>query len=232
MTKIDELKEGMLHLMFPELCFGCRTPLHSAETLLCLSCFQELTRTEFHHKEDNAASQRLGGRIPFEHASAFAWFSDDSLLQHLLHELKYRNKKQVGIALGKFIAEDLSDCHWISHIQVIIPVPLHIKKERLRGYNQSALIAQGLGDHLNIPVATSDLRRNRHTESQVNKTREERTANMRDAFSVKGNTLKDKHILLIDDVLTTGATLEAAAAALLKIPGVKISILTAGIAQD
>jgi len=124
-------------------------------------------------------------------------------------------------------------CDWTSEIDGIVPVPLHYKKEAIRGYNQSSLIAEGMNEILSIPVFDKVLIRNRHTESQTKKTRAERVQNMEEAFSIKSPELvKDKHLLLIDDVLTTGATLESCALALLKIPGIKVSIATIGIAMD
>src|SRR6185312_5058207 len=155
----------------------------------------------------------------FFYATSFAYFTSEGLLQHLLHGLKYTNKKQTGIYLGKQLAYDLQQTNWISEIDAIIPIPLHNKKEAIRGYNQSELIAEGIGNVLNIPVLNNALLRKRHTDSQTKKSREERLMNMKDAFEVtSSHLLKNKHILLVDDVLTTGATIESAALALLSMP--------------
>jgi len=202
-----------------------------AEEVLCISCATHLPRTEFHNTPGNEAALRLAGRIPYIHATSFAYFTTDGLLQHLLHQLKYKGKKEVGIYLGKQFAYDLKQSEWSSELDFIIPIPLHPKKEATRGYNQSLLIAEGLSEILKIPVATSILLRPRHTESQTKKTRTERLKNMENAFQLSGGgKLKNKHILLVDDVLTTGATLEASSLTLLKTENIKISIAVIGIA--
>lgn len=176
---------------------------------------------------------RFAGRIPYAHATSFAYFTNEGLLQHLLHGLKYKNRKETGRWLGKQFALDLSQTNWIKGVDGIIPVPLHHKKEAQRGYNQSLLIAEGLSNVLHIPILDKALVRNRHTESQTKKTRAERMQNMQDAFAIKqANVLINKHLLLLDDVLTTGATLESCAITLLKMPGTKVSIATIGIAMD
>ena len=175
---------------------------------------------------------RFAGRVPIVRATSLAYFTADGLLQHLLHQLKYKENKAVGLFLGRQLGYDLRQLHWAKDIDMIVPVPLHPKKEVLRGYNQSELIAGGLGEILNITVNTSVLSRSRHTESQTQKTREQRIENMQDAFIVKNaEEYSSKHILLTDDVLTTGATLEACANALLAIPSVRISIATIGVAN-
>jgi ComF family protein len=225
--------QGLRHLFFPDLCEGCSKPLVAAEQVLCLSCLLQLSRTEYHTIGDNDTALRFAGRLPFQQATSFAYFTAEGLLQHLLHLLKYKDKKQVGIWLGRQFAIDLKATPWIKTIDAIVPVPLHLKKESQRGYNQSILIAEGMADVLSIPVNAKALARSRFTESQTKKTRAERAQNMQDAFIIKDATaLMNKHLLLVDDVLTTGATLESCALALLKVPGVKISFATIGIAMD
>ncbi|OJW81355.1 MAG: hypothetical protein BGO69_13735 [Bacteroidetes bacterium 46-16] len=224
---------ALLHLFFPRLCEGCRKPLIASEQVLCLSCLLQLPKTEYHHIADNDTAMRFAGRVPFMHASSLAYFTNEGLLQHLLHQLKYKDKKEIGTWLGRQLAIDLKMTDWIKNIDAIIPVPLHYKKEASRGYNQSDLIGQGMSDVLSVPLWGKALARRRHTESQTKKSRAERALNMQDAFVVKTPALlKDKHLLLIDDVLTTGATLESCTHALLEVPGVKISIATIGIAMD
>lgn len=222
---------GASHLLFPKLCEGCREPLLRQEEVLCLNCLMALPRTNFHHRADNEAALRVAGRIGYEHATAFCLFSNGGLLQHLLHRLKYSGRKNIGIFLGTQAAIDLQGSSWISEIEAIVPVPLHPKKEQMRGYNQSALIAKGMASVLQVPVAVKALRRIRNTESQTRKNREDRIHNVSGAFVADASQLpKAAHVLLVDDVLTTGATLEAAFVALQAIPGLRISICTMGLA--
>lgn len=222
---------GIAHLLYPRLCEGCSKPLLSAEEVLCLSCSMHMPLTGYHHIADNETAMRFAGRIPFQHATSLAYFTAEGLLQHLLHGLKYRSKKDIGIYLGALLGQELLQTNWIDDIDAVVPVPLHTKKEASRGYDQALLIAEGLANVIHKPVLTKAIMRVRHTETQTKKTREERVDNMRDAFVVrKKDVLTFKHLLLIDDVLTTGATLEACASALLSVPGVKISMATVGIA--
>ncbi len=224
---------GLSHLFFPVVCEGCDKPLVGAEEILCISCAAQLPETGFHNYEGNEAALRLAGRIPFINATAFAHFTDDGLLQHLLHGLKYQQKKGTALYLGRLFGQQLLETAWIKNIDVIIPVPLHPKKEAKRGFNQSSIIADGMAKVLGIPVSTTGLLRTRETESQTQKSRTERVANMKDAFRINPNELlKHKHILICDDVLTTGATIEACALALLAEETIKISVATIGIAAS
>lgn len=230
---IKDLGNGLTHLFYPRLCEGCSKPLLAEEEVLCLNCnVYYLPRTAYHHLPENETAMRFAGRIPIVKATSLAYFTPDGLLQHLLHGLKYKDKKEIGTFLGKQLGYDLLQTGWHQGIDGIVPVPLHPKKEALRGYNQTQLIAEGIGEALSLPVITDLLYRTRHTESQTQKTREERLENVQAAFDVKNTEkYKGKHLLLIDDVLTTGATLEAAALPLLTIPGVQLSITTVGIAN-
>ncbi len=225
------LTHGLVHLFYPRLCEGCSKPLLAAEEVLCISCGLEIPETNYHHIVDNETELRFAGRIPFCHASSFAYFTDDGLLQHLIHGLKYKNKKENGYYLGKRFGHSLRPTDWISSVDMIIPVPLHPAKEAKRGYNQSMLIAEGMGEVLHKPASDKILQRTRDTESQTRKTRAERVDNMAGAFTLdKKISLAGKHILICDDVLTTGATLEACALALMAQDTLKISIVTIGIA--
>lgn len=223
---------GLSHFLYPRLCEGCSKPLLASEEVLCIACAQELPKTSYHHIPNNETALRFAGRIPFKYATSLAYFTNDGLLQHLLHGLKYKNKQKTGTYLGRSLAYDLQHTNWINEVDCIMPVPLHRKKESARGYNQSRLIAEGMSDVLHIPVTDGVLIRIRPTESQTQKTRAERIHNMQDAFDITDTTtLAGKHILLIDDVLTTGATLEACALALYRSPDITISIATIGIAS-
>ena len=231
LQSLRELSHGLLHLFYPRLCDGCSKPLLAAEEVLCVGCSLQLPQTNYHDVADNETAIRFAGRIPFIHATSFAYFTSDGLLQHLLHGLKYSNKKENGYFLGKAMGISLQHAKWISSVDMIVPVPLHPAKQAKRGFNQSMLIAEGMSGVLGIPANDKLLVRVRNTESQTSKTRAERVANMSDAFELREQSkLKGKHILLCDDVLTTGATLEACAVALMKEESIKISIATIGIA--
>jgi ComF family protein len=218
-------------LFFPRLCEGCSQALLSQERILCISCIPHLAETDYHHIPDNETALRFAGRVSFQHATSFAYFSDDGLLQHLMHGLKYKGRKEIGTYLGAMLGQRLSQTDWAGGIDVIIPVPLHPAKKAARGYNQSMLIAEGLAGQLMIPASDNLLQRVRHTESQTRKTRIERVNNMSGAFVLNDmKKLEGAHVLLCDDVLTTGATLEACALALTAVKDIKISLVSIGIA--
>ena len=221
----------VLHLVLPRLCAGCGAPLLEGERLVCLGCSLELPLTGFQTDAENDAAARLAGRFPYVRAASYLHFAEDSLTQHLIHALKYKRRAGIGVELGRSFGEALHEVAWTKGIDLIAPVPLHPKKEAARGFNQSALIAEGLSEVLRIPHDIRALRRTRPTESQTRKTRAERIENVADAFAVRRpQKLEGKHILLVDDVLTTGATIEACAAAVLAIPGTRVSVATIAIA--
>lgn len=232
MSLLKYIREGMLHLLFPRLCEGCRKPLLYEERMLCLSCMQHLPRTGYHHLTSNDTTLRIAGRFRFRHATSLAYFTKDGLLQHLLHRLKYRNRQSNGTHLGELLGYELKQQEWAGELQAVIPVPLHPRKEAARGYNQSLLIAEGIAAVLGIPCMRDVLLRTRATESQTHKNRQERIDNVSGAFRVvRRDRISGKHLLLVDDVLTTGATLESCASALLA-QGCDVSIATIGIAAD
>ncbi len=233
MALLKEVLHSAAHLLYPRLCEGCRLPLLGQERILCISCCFQLPQTGFHDTAGNEAALRIAGRVPYQHATSFAYFTADGLLQHLLHRLKYSGRKAIGTYLGEQAGYALKASQWINSIDGIIPVPLHPKKEQSRGYNQSNLLALGLSKVLNVPVFGEALMRTRYTGSQTKMSREERVRNVKDAFILNPRSeLCGRHALLIDDVLTTGATLESAAAALMKSNGLKLSICTIGLAKD
>lgn len=228
--KLSNLWRSMLHFVYPTLCLGCTKPLLQQEELLCIECAGNLPLTNYHHIPDNETATRFMGRIKLMHATSFAYYTKDALLQKMLHQFKYHNNQKVGFFLAKRFAQSLKKTDWIKQIDIIVPVPLHKKKLDHRGFNQSEIIAKELGRILNIPVDTHMLDRKINTESQTLKSREQRLENMEGAFQLKKTGISHKHILILDDVLTTGATIEACIQPLQNIGSVQISVATIGIA--
>ncbi|SOD20354.1 ComF family protein [Pedobacter xixiisoli] len=232
MFALKRYTEDLINLLFPELCNGCGKLLYHGEKDICTKCLYDLPFTDFHLYEDNLVAKQLWGRLPVNAAMAMLYFKKGTKVQNLIHGLKYAGKTDIGITLGKLLANKLSKSDAYADIDIVIPVPLHQKKLRLRGYNQSEYIAKGLAEELEISVSTKHLLRNKSTESQTKKARYTRYENMQDVFNVKNAyDLLDKHILLVDDVITTGATLEACGNVLLNHGIKKLSIAAIAFAE-
>ena len=222
-----DLFDDLVALFYPRLCAGCNTSLVKGEEVLCLNCLADLPRTNYHLIDENPVSQQFIGRVQLELATSFCHFDKGGRLQHLLHQLKYKGNREVGRKMGMLFGYDLIQSALYANIDAILPVPLHPKKERKRGFNQSVEICKGLSEAMNRPLILGNLVRVVHTASQTRKGRFERWENVSGIFSVKNsNPLTGKHLLLVDDVVTTGATIEACCTPLLAIPGVKVSIAT------
>jgi len=215
------------HLLFPHNCHGCGTDVLSTEQLLCAGCLHQLPATMFIGKPGNPVEKIFYGRIPVASAAAAYYFTKESLLQHLLIQLKYRNNKSIGHYLGNLAGLQLQQAASVDDIDVIIPLPLNPRKEARRGYNQAAVIAHGIAQVINKPVVTNAIERTTFTETQTHQDRIHRWQNMEGVFAVSDTAaLQGKHVLLVDDVVTTGATLEACGAEIIKINGTKLNILT------
>ncbi len=224
------LKDDFLQFFFPELCIACGQILNKQEKVLCIHCLVHIPRTGFHKDDENPVAQLFWGRVKIEHAGAFFYFNKGSAYQSLIHKLKYKGRADIGIEMGKVYGAELRNSLFASS-DVIVPVPLHPRKLKTRGYNQSEMIAKGLSVPLGLPVSTQSLLRLESTETQTRKSRFDRFMNVDGKFSLgKQEELEGKHIILVDDVVTTGSTLEACANAIHEIPGVKISILTLAVA--
>ena len=223
--------DDFINLMFPDLCVICGIHLQKNENQLCLSCLHDIPRTNYHLIEDNPIEKRFWGKVPVHRATSYFFFQKGSSFQKLLHLLKYQGNKEVGELLGKYAAIDLLDSPDFTSVDLIIPVPLHPKKYKLRGYNQSEWIGKGISAIFQKPVDTTSLRRIRENATQTSKSVFERYENTEGIFELSDKSdLEGKYVLLIDDVLTTGSTLEACVMALLEVPGIKISIFTLAVA--
>jgi ComF family protein len=219
-------------LLFPELCQACGQSLITGENLICIDCRYHLPFTDFHQKADNMVAQQFWGKINLEAAYAMCYFTKGGKMQHLLHQLKYKGIQKVGNMLGNIAGEQLAANAIFSNADIIIPVPLHKSRLKKRGYNQSTCFATGLSQKLNIPVVEHNLVRIKATETQTHRSRFLRFENMQEVFALKQpELLINKHVLLVDDVVTTGSTLEACGAELLKVEGLKLSIATIACAE-
>ena len=216
----------LIHLFFPRLCTGCQNALRSRENTLCLSCCILLPKTHFHkNAQDNPLASIFWGRAPVANAAAYLNFRKHSIVQRLLHELKYGEHPELGVFLGTSYGNDLKAEKAFAENDLIIPVPLHPKRLKERGYNQSEEFAKGLSQALGIPVDAQTLIRNAYQGSQTNLKRYQRWENVEHVFTVRNNVrVAQKSILLVDDVLTTGATLEACIHPLLQSGAKQISV--------
>ncbi len=222
---------SLCQLFYPRFCASCGAGFQGEEEVLCLHCLMALPYTGHYQAGDNAALQIFTGRISVERASSFLYFTRNGIVQNLLHQLKYKDRQDIGLFLGRLLGEELAKQDWFYDIDGIIAIPLHRKKRNTRGYNQADCVARGLSEASGVPVLKGILVRKRNTRSQTRKTRLERMENMEDVFLLKCKTAY-KHILLVDDVLTTGATLEAGAKALLQNAGTRVSIATLALASS
>ena len=225
--------ESIINLFFPKVCSGCSSFLLSNENVICTVCRHDIPLTNHHLNFKNDAFKKFYGRIPVIHTSALFYFHKKGIVQELIHNLKYKGHEEIGAILGEWYAEDLKNIDSLKSVDEIIPVPLHRKKLKERGYNQVTAFGKALSSGLNIVYNDSLLIRNVYSKTQSKKNLLGRTEGIETIFDVSF-TGKDhnKHFLLIDDVITTGATLEACSRALLKIPGAKISIVCMAMAQS
>lgn len=223
---------NFVSLLFPELCAACRASLMANEHLICMNCRYTLPFTNFHLQPDNIVARQFWGKIPIEGAYALYYFTKGGKVQNLMHQFKYRGMRQIGDLLGNIAGEQLIKNNSFNTVDIIIPVPLHKKRMRERGYNQSTCYAEGLAKKLNAVVEENNLVRTIATETQTHRSRFARFENMREVFTVTNpERLINKHVLLVDDIITTGSTLEACGIQLLKVEGLKLSIATIAYAE-
>ncbi len=225
--------QSIINLFFPKSCSGCDTILLTNEKVICTICRHNIPLTNHHLLVENEAFKKFYGRIPVEHTSAFLYFHKKGIAQKLIHNLKYKGHEEIGTILGYWYADDLKEI--ISNLKAdeIIPVPLHPKKQKERGYNQVTTFGKSLSEQFNLAYNESILFRKVYSKTQSKKNLLGRTENIESIFDVQFSEKNhNKHFVLIDDVITTGATLEACGRALLKIPGAKISIICMAMAQS
>lgn len=216
--------------MYPVICHACSRVLAGNEEFLCTLCRQNLPETGYWKYTGNPVEKLFWGRINFENASAYLFFEKGSGLQHLMHRFKYKGKKDIGYFLGRQFGKNLKNTP-LSNVDLIIPVPLHKKKQTIRGFNQSEVIAQGIASELGVPVNAVVAIRQKANRSQTRKNRYDRWLNSQGLFQLQDSEfIAGKHVLVVDDIITTGATAESFAQVLMEVPGVKISFVALAVA--
>lgn len=222
-----------INLFFPDTCANCEEALYQHEHAICSTCRYYLPVSKFHLYNDNPVEKLFRGRVNVQNAAAFLLFQKGGMAQNLVHQLKYKGRTEVGIIIGKLYGYELKNLEWRQKIDLIIPVPLHNKKLRKRGFNQCEFFAKGLSESMNINYDTTSVKRVYSTETQTKKSRYNRWKNAEGNFIVANpEFLKGKNILLVDDVITTGATLEACAQAILNIEQTTVSVATMAFTEN
>ncbi|WP_395043686.1 ComF family protein [Flavobacterium sp.] len=224
--------KNLLNLFFPKSCAGCTSFLLKNEVVICTTCRHEIPLTNHHKTKNNDAIGKFYGRIPLEFASALFYFHKKGIVQELIHKLKYKGHQEIGNAIGFWYAEELKSVAEIDEVDFIIPVPLHKKRFKERGYNQVTEFGKALSDGLKIEYNEAILERSIYSDTQVRKNINQRSDVTESVFKINSHEkLHNKHFLLIDDVITTGATLESCGREILKIPGAKLSIVCMAMTQ-
>lgn len=226
-AKASSYIKDFSHLFFPHNCLGCYSDVLSNEHFLCAECFSKLPETGFFKHANNAMEKIFYGRIPVQQAGCAFYFNNHSILHQLVLQLKYRGRKDIGLYLGKLMRNHLLESGRFEHLDAVIALPLNKSKENKRGYNQSTILAGKIAESLHIPLLENVVERKIFTESQTTKNRIARWENMQNIFSVTDPAaLENKHILLVDDIITTGATLEGCGMEILKTQGTRLSLAT------
>lgn len=224
---------NFIELFFPQTCCVCGTPLVGDEDEICIRCLLSLPEALTSINDNNFVKKRFIGRVPIEHCTALLLYKRKSNAQKILHQIKYYGNEKLAITMGRQLGLHLKGSSLFNDVDLIIPVPLHRSKERKRGYNQSLRLCEGIAQTFPKPIVSDNLIRIQRTDSQTHKTRIQRLDNMNGVFAIKKpEILKNKHILLIDDVITTGATTEACCNVLRNIEGIRISIAALAVSGD
>lgn len=224
--------EDLLNLFYPRLCAGCSEPLVKGESQICLRCLYHMHRTNFHKVRENRIEQLFWGKVMVKYATAYSFYHKESKLQRMIFKLKYHGQKEVGYVLGYELGLELKHSVF-NEIDVIIPIPLHPKRQKKRGYNQAEWIAMGIGKAMEKPVDITSVRRTVATSTQTKKSKFDRWKNVENIFEVaNSDKLKYKHILVVDDVITTGSTIEACLQTIMEVDGAEVSVAAIGAADN
>ena len=232
MNLASTILSPLKHLFYPHVCTGCGSDLIDDNNLLCLQCINDLPHTNFVMHATNPVEKIFWGRLTVMAATSEFYFTKGTLIQTLIHQFKYKSNIDVGLYLGAIMGRSLLNSNRFTTIDALIPLPLNAEKEFKRGYNQATILCNGMAEVMGVPVIKNNVVRNRFTETQTKKHRAERWENVESSFGTNDSAaLRNKHILLVDDVVTTGATLEACGTEILKIEGTKLSIATLAYAS-
>jgi ComF family protein len=225
--------DAVANFLMPQTCPGCGDLLPARKHhALCWRCLKSLPLTGFEKHDDNPVARMFYGRMPLQQASALLFFNAGTLTQQLVHQIKYKGHQDLGHYMGSLMAQSLLKTPWASTVDVLVPLPLNAKKLRRRGYNQSLLLAEGIAEVLQKPIENVAVVRTAYTQSQTRKTRLQRWTNVAEVFDLKApERLQNRHVLLVDDVVTTGATLEACGQTLLQVPGLTLSVHCLAVAS-
>lgn len=224
MKLLSDIGDALSHLVFPRICDGCGNDLLNGCNRLCMRCLEALPQTHFESYPGNPVERRFYGRLQVVNATAQYYFTKESLMAHLVHQVKYKRNKELGLQLGLMMGDALKKCSRFN-ADILVPLPLFPARERKRGFNQSVLLCEGIASILNIPMVKDIIIRPLHTETQTTRGRIERWKNIEGKFLLRdADSITGKHLLLVDDVITTGATLESCGSELLKAKNCSISI--------
>jgi ComF family protein len=222
-----------IHLLYPHNCAGCGSDLVENDQPICIHCYSNLPETNYAALPGNPIEKIFYGRLNVEEATAGYYFSKSSVLQRLIHQLKYNGNVEVGHQLGQWLGLQLQKSNRFNPVDALIPLPLYPSKEKKRGYNQATILCEGISDVMNIPILNNIVLRKRYTDTQTKKGRTERLKNVDGSFELSDPAiLQNKHVLLVDDVITTGATLEACGLVIKETTNVKLSVATLAWSSD
>ena len=227
MLLLKNISYSLFNLFFPHVCAGCGNDALSRQSFLCFRCLEDMPETHFHAHIDNPVEKMFWGRLALHSATSHFYFSKGSLMQQVLHQFKYKGNKELGEQLGKLMGIQLQEAGRFNDIEALVPLPLFPSRERRRGYNQAAVICSGMAEIMKIPVLKNVIVRTHFTETQTKKSRIERWQNIEGRFELRrADAIANKHVMLVDDVVTTGATLEACGSELMKAGCTHVSIAT------
>ncbi|TXN37965.1 ComF family protein [Flagellimonas hymeniacidonis] len=228
--RLAKILNDINNILLPLVCFGCNAQLSRGESVLCAVCRHELPLTDYTFADENPVDRIFYGRIPIKKAGAFVFFAKNGIVKNLLHQLKYKKQEHIGAFFGDWLGALLGHEPLLQTVDVVVPVPLHPKKQKKRGYNQVALFSQKIATSIGAEYRDDILLKVINTKTQTKKDRQLRWENAKNVFQLNPTVKKNfKHLLLIDDVITTGATIEACAKTLHQVKGIDISVLSIAV---